>query len=54
MNQKTDDPLARTRLALKEALRLLSIFDADANNQQLDIQRFRRKHHLAVREAEAE
>lgn len=36
------------RAALRVALRLLESVDADANNVQLDIQRFRRAHHRAV------
>ena len=47
---ESDEVTAR-RAALAEAVSLLAGVDSDANNVQLDIMRWRRRHHKVVLDA---
>jgi hypothetical protein len=45
------DEVTALRAALAEAVSLLAAVDSDANNVQIDIARWRRRHHKVVPDA---
>jgi hypothetical protein len=47
----TDAEVIALRAALAEAVSLLAAVDSDANNVQIDIARWRRRHHKVVPDA---